>query len=214
MNQFSHTERAWTRLPSGRRLDLTNPDPDAWTNEDLAIRLARTSRWSGESRWPVPLSVAQHSLLVLEIARLRSTTALAPARALCELLHDAEEGFLGFDCISPLKKALGEGFTWTSQRLLAAVWKRYALPKWSPAEREAHKTADRIAAASEAVHVVGWTEDEVRTVLGIDSEILQVDPLTRLVTAMPGLGPWEPWPAQLAAQTFLDQLETLLLADC
>ncbi|CAB1371160.1 conserved protein of unknown function (plasmid) [Denitratisoma oestradiolicum] len=61
--------RAWVRLPSGRRLDLMNPDPAAWLDEDLAIRLARTYRWGGESVWPWPLSVAQHSLLVLALRR-------------------------------------------------------------------------------------------------------------------------------------------------
>ena len=31
-------------LKSGRRLDLLNPDPQAWTDEDLAAGLARTPR--------------------------------------------------------------------------------------------------------------------------------------------------------------------------
>lgn len=39
--------RAWIRLPSGGRLDLINPDPQAWTDTDLAIRLSRTYRWGG-----------------------------------------------------------------------------------------------------------------------------------------------------------------------
>src|SRR5580765_568733 len=46
------SSRAWMRLPSGRHLDLMNPSPDDWTDEDLAVRLARTFRWGGESRWP------------------------------------------------------------------------------------------------------------------------------------------------------------------
>ena len=57
-------DRAWVRLPSGRRLDLLSPTPFDWTDADLATGLARTFRWGGHSTWPEPLSVAQHSLLV------------------------------------------------------------------------------------------------------------------------------------------------------
>ena len=52
--------RAWVLLPSGRRLDLLNPDPQAWTDHDLAVGLSRTYRWAGYSAWDLPLSVAQH----------------------------------------------------------------------------------------------------------------------------------------------------------
>jgi hypothetical protein len=30
-------ERAWVRLESGRRLNLLQPDPDSWTDRDLAL---------------------------------------------------------------------------------------------------------------------------------------------------------------------------------
>ena len=33
--------RAWVLLPSGRRLNLLEPDPWAWTDRDLAIGLSR-----------------------------------------------------------------------------------------------------------------------------------------------------------------------------
>ena len=52
--------RAWVRLGSGRRLDLLDLRPDAWTDEDLATGLSRTYRWGGHSCWELPLSVAQH----------------------------------------------------------------------------------------------------------------------------------------------------------
>lgn len=54
MNGEGGKPRAWIRLPSGGRLDLINPDPQAWTDEDLAIRLSRTYRWGGESSWTHP----------------------------------------------------------------------------------------------------------------------------------------------------------------
>lgn len=203
-------QRAWMRLPSGRRLDLFNPDPQAWEDSDLSTRLSRTFRWGGESCWQLPLSVAQHSLLVLQIRRMRATTPLTPAEQLQELLHDAEEGFLGFDCISPVKPVLGEPFASLERSLSQAIWKRYELPDWSEEGYRRHKHADVIAAASEAVHCVGWAPEEVADVLGIKAEILVDDPLMMLYCGLP----WEPWPAEAAAHRFHMELLRLREAIC
>ena len=81
--------RAFVLLKSRRRLDLLNPDPHAWTDDDLAAGLSRTMRWGGASRWEHPLSVAQHSLTVLTIRE--ADGALTPGEALRELLHDATD---------------------------------------------------------------------------------------------------------------------------
>lgn len=197
--------RAWTRLPSGRWLDLFDPDPGAWENEDLARRLSRTFRWGGESCWPRPLSVAQHSLLVLQIRRERAVKPLSAANELRELLHDAEEAFLGFDCISPLKAALGEPFEQVEKRLRDAIWTRYSLPQWSDEDYAAHKVADRTAAACEAVKCVGLTLDETREMLNIDADVLNADPLA----AQYGEQPWEPWPSDVAALRFYEELLNL-----
>jgi len=195
--------RAWMRLPSGRRLDLISPSPEAWTDEDLAVRLARTFRWGGESCWPRPLSVAQHSLAVLQLTEQLTSqmqpAALSKDRALRELLHDAEEAFLGFDCISPLKRALGQPFADVSQRLMSAVAVRYRLPEWTGEDHAVHKTADSIIAATEAAHVVGWNVHEILDVLGIEWMPLDADPLV----AVYGGTAWEPWPVDVAAARFL-----------
>ena len=104
-------ERAWVRLESGRRLDLLQPDPDSWTDRDLAIGLSRTYRWGGHSCWDLPLSVAQHSLLVLVLRqKITPLDKLTRGEARRELLHDADEGMLSFDPISPLKPHLGADY--------------------------------------------------------------------------------------------------------
>lgn len=198
--------RAWVRLPSGRRLDLISPTPFDWTDEDLAIGLARTFRWGGHSIWPgAPLSVAQHSLAVLALRRARARGGLTRAEQRRELLHDAEEGLLGFDCISPLKPFLGEGFAALSDRLAGAVALRYALPRWTPETKRAHKLCDVALAAAEAVHVAGWTEEEVRGTLGIRAGVLVEDPLVPLH----GEEPWRPWPPERAAERFMAALGEL-----
>lgn len=203
MNQ--DTARAWVRLPSGKRLDLLNPTPFDWDDEDLALGLARTYRWGGHSAWPLPLSVAQHSLTVLALRRQEEPSGLAASAELRELLHDADEGLLGFDAITVIKPFLGEGFKALAERLQHVVFQRYGLTYWNPAEKEAHKRADRVAAASEAVHVAGWSADEVKQVLKIPFKPEKTDPLL----AIYGGVAWEPWTPQVAAQRFLNELKRI-----
>jgi hypothetical protein len=197
--------RAWVRMPSGKRLDLLGPTPFDWDDADLALGLARTYRWGGHSAWPLPLSVAQHSLTVLQLRRNAAAAPLDPVVQMRELLHDAEEGLLGFDCISVLKPFLGEAFRELTQRLEHAVFLRYGLPAWTPAGYLAHKRADRLAAASEAVHAVGWSPDEVRRTLKIRVQPLAADPLLPVY----GGTAWEPWPPSLACARFLEELQRL-----
>ena len=143
------TNRAWVLLPSGRRLDLLNPDSRAWTDQDLSVGLSRTYRWAGYSAWDLPLSVAQHSLTALAIRQASSGHGWALPEALRELLHDAEEALLGgWDPITPLKPHLGPAFDALVRRLQAAVAERYQLPAWTPESYASHKHADRLAAAA------------------------------------------------------------------
>ncbi|WLI91574.1 phosphohydrolase [Massilia sp. R2A-15] len=199
-----HT-RAWVRMPSGKRLDLLNPTPSDWEDEDLALGLARTYRWGGHSAWPLPLSVAQHSITVLLLRRAAAPAPLTPLDELRELLHDAEEGLLGFDCISVLKPFMGDSFRDLTSRLERAVFLRYGLAPWTPADHAQHKRADRLAAASEAVHVVGWSAHEVLHTLKITVPPLSNDPLV----AHYGGQAWEPWPPTLSRDRFLAELDRL-----
>lgn len=202
---MTQTTRAWVRMPSGRRLDLLDPTPFDWDDADLALGLARTYRWGGHSAWPLPLSVAQHSITVMLLRRSQSAQPLSPLAELRELLHDAEEGLMGFDAISVIKPFLGEGFLELAKRLEAAIFLRYAIPAWTEKEHALHKRADRLAAASEAVHVAGWTHEEVRHTLKIATTPLDTDPLC----AAYGGTAWEPWPPALAAERFLAELNRL-----
>ena len=92
-----------------------------------------------------------------------------------------------------------------TERLSQAVAYRYRLPDWTAETHAAHKRADRLAAASEAAHVVGWSPADIMHSLRIRTEPLEVDP----VPAPAGMLPWEPWPPKLAAAVFLDTLRDL-----
>lgn len=198
--------RAYVRQRSGRHIDLLNPSADGWTDEDLAIGLSRTYRWGGHSTWPLPLSVAQHSLIVLELCKCLANRPLTPAEMLRELLHDADEALIGgFDPISPLKPFLGPGYAQIVCKLQAAVFTRYGVLDWTPSEWQLHKRADHLAAASEAIHVAGWTVEEVQDLLNIGLKPLRTDPLTKVY----GDKPWRPWSPAVAAERFLKQLTQL-----
>jgi len=200
-------ERGWVRLPSGRRLNLIDPRPDAWQDKDLAISLSRTYRWGGHSIWDAPLSVAQHSLLVLILRQqMQPHQPLTQGEALRELLHDADEGLLGFDPITPLKPHLGAEFHAVVSQLRAAVASRYNLPPWSSEDYLLHKRADHTAAASEALHVAGWSAEEIRDTLNVRLSPAAVDPLPLL----PGHRPWQPWTPRSAAALFLAKLRELV----
>ena len=203
-------DRAWMRLQSGKRLNLLDPLPDSWDDADLAIGLARTYRWGGHSRWELPLSVAQHSLLVLALSQqMQPQQPLTRGEALRELLHDGHEGFLSFDPISPVKPHLGQDFEDLAGRLQMAIEQRYQLPAWSGDEHVLHKRADRLAAASEAVHVAGWSPVDLHDTLNISLMPVMTDPLP----SPDGFRPWEPWPAKRAASLFLYKLRELTSAE-
>ena len=194
--------RAFVLLKSRRRLDLLNPDPQAWTDDDLAAGLSRTMRWGGASQWGHPLSVAQHSLTVLAIREAEGP--LTAQEGLRELLHDATEFMLGWDCIAPLKAQLGEPFRQLEARLQAAIDARYQLPSWTAEAYAKHKRADRLAAASEAFHVVGWSRTDMVEALGIEIPPLLDDPLPRN-----GFARWEPWPPRAAQHLFMQRFREL-----
>src|ERR1700749_4182653 len=92
--------RAWQRMLSGRSLDLLDPSPLDVEVADIAHGLARVARWNGQTEGAHIFSVAQHSLLVENLAHQRARLD-RPSR-LAVLLHDAPEYVIG-DMISPFK---------------------------------------------------------------------------------------------------------------
>src|ERR1700760_3451397 len=93
------TSRAWQRMLSGRRLDLLDPSPLDVEIEDIAHGLARVARWNGQTSGSAIFSVAQHSVLVLDVLDAMEP-GLPETTRLMVLLHDAPEYVIG-DMISP-----------------------------------------------------------------------------------------------------------------
>ena len=151
--------RAWQRMLSGRRLDLINPSPVDIEIADIAHGLARVARWNGQTHGEHAFSVAQHSLLVLEIVRINHPSA-STSEQTAALLHDAPEYVVG-DMISPFKALIGPDYKAVEERLLSAIHLRFGLSAVTPADwRKKIKAADSIAAFLEATSLAGFSADE------------------------------------------------------
>jgi 5'-deoxynucleotidase YfbR-like HD superfamily hydrolase len=179
---------------SGRRLDLLDPSPLDIEIEDIAHGLARVARWNGQTSGDYIFSVAQHTLLVEEIARRRGNI---PDRrvGLALLLHDAPEYVIG-DMISPFKAVIGGSYRIVERRLLTAIHRRFGLAPELPGEvTSIIKAADRGAAFLEATVLAGFDVAEARRLFGARPALpaaVERDYLT-------------PWPAETAKRRFLER---------
>ncbi len=184
--------RAWQRMLSGRRLDLLDPSPDDVAIEDIAHGLARVARWNGQTRGAHALSVAQHCVIVSDIAAALHPDWLRDWH-LAALLHDAPEYVVG-DLISPFKAAIGLDYKAFEHRLLAAIHARFGVPYPLPADvGAAIKRADRIAAYYEATRLAGFEAAEAERYFG-PVDVLPGDAGARLAA----LAPDPPEAAQMA----------------
>lgn len=164
---------------SGRRLDLLDPSPLDVEIEDIAHGLARVARWNGQTSGAYPFSVAQHSLVVLDICQTLFPT-WPTAWKLAALLHDAPEYVVG-DMISPFKSALGLDYKMFEHKLAQVIHVRFGLPAHLPQTVEKKiKRADRISAYFEAVQLAGFSKTEAAKFFGTPRGIenLQLDPIS------------------------------------
>ena len=190
------TPRAWQRMLSGRRLDLIDPSPLDVEIDDIAHGLARVARWNGQTVGRHAFSVAQHTLVVDEIATVISAGIGASGR-LAVMLHDAPEYVIG-DMITPFKTLLGGEYKAVEERLRRAIHVRFGLPAVLPGSLAGRiKAADRAAAFYEATKLAGFAEAEAERYFGRPHGF---DPTTL---------PLEPWPAATAERQFLKRFKAL-----
>ena len=195
-------ERAWQRMLSGRRLDILDPSPMDVELTDIAHGLARVARWNGQTEGDYPFSVAQHSVLVLELFRAHTPDS-EPTAQLQALLHDAPEYVMG-DIISPFKAAMGGNYKDVENRLLSAIHLRFSLPATSTgAITKQIKKADREAAFFEALHLAGFEDGEARKLFGEPTlPAFDVEAFDRLI---------QPWPTREAYDRFIAAFEAITI---
>lgn len=184
--------RAWQRMLSGRRLDLLAPSPDDIDIEDIAHGLARVARWNGQTIGDHAFSVAQHSLLVANIA-VGLDAKLDKRAELAVLLHDAPEYVIG-DLISPFKAALSLDYKTFERRLLDAIHEKYDIGVLPDHVQLFIKKADRIAAYFEATCLAGFSILEAKHIFGDPAPSPQLAGLSNSLS---------PWPANIAQREFL-----------
>jgi 5'-deoxynucleotidase YfbR-like HD superfamily hydrolase len=182
---------------SGRRLDLLDPSPLDIEMADIAHGLARVARWNGQTEGAHIFSVAQHSLLVEQVAQARMP--LDRNSRLAALLHDAPEYVIG-DMISPFKAVIGDAYKAVEERLLAAIHVRFGLPATLSSELlKLIKTADRAAAYLEATRLAGFSTAEAARFFGRPPKFSAVIERDYLV----------PWPAVTAEAKYLERFAQL-----
>ena len=186
--------RAWQRMLSGRRLDLIDPSPLDVEIEDIAHGLARVARWNGQTHGNHIFSVAQHTLLVEEVAH-RQVGMLDRRLRLALLLHDAPEYVIG-DMISPFKAIIEGNYKTVERRLLTAIHLRFGLPPELPPDVVAIiKAADRGAAFLEATLLAGFGVTEARRFFGARPALPAAAEKDYL----------SPWPAETAKRRLLER---------
>jgi uncharacterized protein len=193
--------RAWQRMLSGRRLDLLDPSPLDIEIEDIAHGLARVARWNGQTSGDCAFSVAQHCVMVEEIAAMVEPE-LDRMWRLAALLHDAPEYVIG-DMISPFKAALGLDYRAFENRLLRAIHVRFSLPPEVPeATARILKRADKAAAFLEATQLAGFSHEEAERFFGRLPNLgrRRASRLTKLA----------PMPAEEASQRYLARFRALV----
>ena len=171
MPKGARAPRAFQRMLSGRRLDLLDPAPLDIEVEDIAHGLSFVARWNGQTRGDWPYSVAEHSLLVVDLM------GEAPRRwRRAGLLHDAPEYVIG-DLIGPVKSAV-TGYGALEARLGAAINLRFGLPAELPRDWvRAIKRADRASAWLEATQLAGFSEDEATRLFGRPPRRQAIEPM-------------------------------------
>lgn len=121
---------------TGKQFWPMDPRPEDIDIEDIAHALANICRFGGHCHtW---YSVAQHSVLVSEIAK----------DCKAGLLHDAAEAYIG-DMVRPLKRYM-TSFTITERNLQYAIFRRFNVEL----NDDNYKEADEIVLATECRDVM------------------------------------------------------------
>lgn len=139
---------SWITTASGQVLDLVYPRQGAVLAADLAHQLAQINRFHGAAARPY--SVAEHSLLVVEILE-REFRADVHCRLL-GLMHDAHEAYTQ-DLASPAK-GLVDGWSRFEARLEGLVRNAFSLHSAAHYHAETVRQADLIALATERVQLL------------------------------------------------------------
>ena len=135
----------WMLTYTGATFDLRHADPADISTLDIAHALSQLNRYTGHASRPY--SVAEHSLLVVEIMQ-RDLCVHQPNVLLAGLMHDAHEAYTN-DVATPMKQMLGEVWRVTEDNIQRQVLQRFGLAETYTRNHGLIKMADTIALATE-----------------------------------------------------------------
>lgn len=134
----------YVEVPSGRFVNMREPDPGDITLYDIAHKLAQTNRYGGSTKHPY--NVAQHAVFVAErLRRMGHSTKVQ----LIGLHHDDPEAFL-CDIPRPWKALLGDIYRQMTVIFEVAIAEALDLPDDAVIYHSIIKQADNFALLVEA----------------------------------------------------------------
>ena len=134
----------WMLTATGREFHLEFVHRDSIAIADIAHHLACVNRYTGAARRP--LSVAEHSLFVVELLKFDGVTD--PRILLLGLLHDAHEAYTN-DLATPMKTMLGSPWATVEHRVQHAILAKFGLLATNAAWHDIVKHADTQALVTE-----------------------------------------------------------------
>lgn len=160
-----------------------------WDVKDVAHALALQNRFNGHT--VRPYSVAEHSLLVAEIAKADGATVV---QQLAALMHDAHEAYTG-DVISPVQARVGRAWSDFEASVAQTLRRRYGLLSTFAASRNQIQQWDLIALATERRDLTLWEPERHASWPVIDSPGMRVMPLEDVNLKSPGRSQssWQEW---------------------
>jgi hypothetical protein len=140
---------SWILTASGREIALARTTHADITLHDISHALGQINRYAGHCRRPY--SVAEHSLLVADIAQRRY--GLDVSGQLAALMHDGHEAYVG-DVSSPVKELLDH--TWHNLEARVERSVRIAFSILVPCDvyRDIIKACDIVALATERAQLM------------------------------------------------------------
>lgn len=147
----------------GHELHLLQPSPGSITLPCIAHSLAQINRFTGHCLRPY--SVAEHSVLVLNIMR-KDFGVTCPHALFAGLLHDAHEAYCG-DLHTPGKRVVGMAWDAFEGRLAHAVRTAFGIHTASSVWAESIKQADMVALATEKRDLLPTTTTPWVTLTGV-----------------------------------------------
>lgn len=179
---LTHTGREHHLSGIGQQLNVP-------TIEEIAHALAQINRFTGHCTRPY--SVAEHSLLVAQIA---ANEGASPAAQLAALLHDAHEAYTG-DVSSPAKRAIGMQWEVFEHAQAVGVHAALGVRTAMQAHRADIRRWDLMALATERRDLTTWNPDTHTPLAILDTPGQVVAPWhrTNLKSAERAQRPWDEW---------------------